>query len=160
MEWNSECTQLQLTSVTGTAQPRLYLYFTTEVLWASLALATVMLLCPSIVLLLAHHQMLSYCSLAKPDSHSSPASWDCCYEFNFMAKNMMAGISAWYLVSSLRSSYVYLHSQLLLRLTTLVAAFLNSSKGGPHPWYWSPIFWPWHHDTRQGAMLATLDLLL
>ena len=78
MEWKMkliEHTQLQLTCVTGAAQSRLnylvYLsgcYLTVEGLWATTALPTVMLLYPSIVPLLAHYQMLCYCSLAKPDS--------------------------------------------------------------------------------------------
>ena len=77
-EWNSEHTQLHVTRVTGAAQSRLnylvYLqacYLTAEPLCASTALPTIMRLYPSMVLLLAHHhQMLCYCSLAKPDSRT------------------------------------------------------------------------------------------
>ena len=50
-----------------------------------------------LVLLLAHHQVLCYCSLAKPDSRTksnSLASRDYCYEIVFVAKNVMTGIDA------------------------------------------------------------------
>ena len=69
MEWNSEHTQLQLTHVTGAAKSRLnYLvYLTAE---AITALPTIMPVYPSMVLLLANHQMLCYCSLAKSDSQT------------------------------------------------------------------------------------------
>ena len=45
----------------------------------------------------SHHQVLCYCGLAKPDSHTennSLASGDYCYRIDFMVKNVMAGISA------------------------------------------------------------------
>ena len=78
-----------------------------RVLWASTAFPTIMLLYPSMVLLLAHHQMLCYCSLAKPDSHmksKSLALQDYSYGSVFRDKNMMAEISARSSVFSLWSS--------------------------------------------------------
>ena len=51
---------------------------------------------PSVVLLLAHHQMLCYFSLAKPDSLMKVnclTSLDYGYRIVFVAKNVMAGIS-------------------------------------------------------------------
>ena len=42
-----------------------------------------------LVLLLANHQVLCYCSLAKPDSHAksnSLASWDYCHGIVFVAR--------------------------------------------------------------------------
>ena len=52
----------------------------------------------------------------------------------------MAEISAQSSVSSLQSLSVHLNPRSLLGLTTLVAAFLNSSKCGSYGWYrsWSP----------------------
>ena len=119
-------------------------YLTTEGLWASTALPTIMLLCPSMVPLLAHHQMLCDCNLAKPDSRTKKkglASQDCGYSvcrLTWMC--LMAEISAWSSVSSLCSLSVHFDPWPLLNLTTLVAAFLNSSKLGSYAWYysWSP----------------------
>jgi len=91
-----------------------------------------MLLYPGVILLPAHHQMLSYCSL---DSHMKSkflASWDYSYRMLRTAR-----ISAWSLVSSLRSSSLHLNRWSLLALTTLEPAFLDSSKLGPNACYCS-----------------------
>ena len=105
-----------------------------------------MLLYPSMVLalLLAHHQVVSHCSLAKPDSQMKSkdlALQD--YSYSLCGQTwmcLMAEISARSSVSSLRSLSVHLNPWLFLGLTTLVAAFLNSSKRGSYAWYcsWSP----------------------
>jgi len=60
----------------------------------------------TIVLLLAHHQVLCYCSLAKPDSRiksNSVALQEYCHGIVFVAKSVMPGICARSSVSSLRS---------------------------------------------------------
>ena len=54
-----------------------------------------------------------------------------------MAKIVMAGTIARSSVSSHKFLSVYLDPWSLLGLTTLVAAFFNSSKRGPHAWYCS-----------------------
>ena len=54
-----------------------------------------MFLYPSMVLLLAHHQVLCYCSLAKLDSHMKSknlVSWDYSYGIAFVDKNVMGEI--------------------------------------------------------------------
>ena len=88
-----------------------------------------MLLYSSIVQMLAHHHVLCCCSLAKPDSrteYNSLVLGDHYYGIVFVAKNVMAGISARSSVSSLRYSSSYLDSRLLVGLTTSVALFLKS----------------------------------
>ena len=95
-----------------------------------MALATVMLLHPSIVPLLAHRQ---YCSFVKPDSRKKNkglATKD--YSYSPCGQNVMGEISVRSLVFSLQSSPVHLDPRSLLGLTTLVAAFLNSSKCGSY----------------------------
>ena len=91
-----------------------------------------------LVLLLAHHQVLCCCSLAKPDSRTksnSLVSREFCYGIVFtVANNVMAGISTRFSASSLRSSLAYLNPQSLLGLTTLVAAFLNPLNPIVHFW--------------------------
>ena len=89
------------------------------------------------VLLLAHHQVLFYHSLAKLDSRmksKSLVSQDYSYGIAFMDKNVMAEILVLLnpqSLTSIRSLSVHLNLRSLLGLTTLVAAFLNSSKHGP-----------------------------
>ena len=81
-----QSTYTELTRATGAVQSisnsLVYLsgcYLTSEDLWAISALSTVMLLYLSmvLVLLLAHHQVLCYCSLVKPDSHRKATVWLC-----------------------------------------------------------------------------------
>ena len=129
-----------------------------------------MLLYPSVVLLLAHHQMLCFCSLAKPDSRTKnkgPASQN--YSIVFVKKTwtcLMAEISAQSSVSSLWSLSVHLDPRSLLGLTNLVAAFLNSSKHGSYAWYcsWSPETPSSDHDItipdKEECWQHALDLLM
>ena len=51
----------------------------------------------------------------------------------------MAEISAQSSVSLLQSLSVHLDTRSLVGLTTLVAAFLNSSKYGSYAWYWCTV---------------------
>ena len=132
MEWNSERTQLQVTHVTVAAQSRLnypvYLqacYLTAEALWASRALPSVMLLYASMVPLLAHHQMLCDCSLAKPGPRTENRETRVWLHETLLRRLtwlcvLMAEISARSSVSSLHSLSVQLDPRSLLGLTTLV----------------------------------------
>ena len=103
-----------------------------------------MLLYSSVVLLLPHHQMLCYCSLAKPDSwmkNKGLALQDCSYSLCRLTWIcLMAEISVRSSVSSLRSLSAHFDPRSLVSLTTSVAAFLNRSKRGSYAWYcsWSP----------------------
>ena len=94
------------------------------------------------VLLLAHHQLLCYCSLAQPEPRKRIKQesgftrlylWDCLCGQKCDAE--ISTQSQLLLFFLLRSSSV--HSILGLTLTTLVATFLDSSKCGPHAWYCS-----------------------
>ena len=84
---------------------------------------TVMLLHPSMVLLLAHHQVLCYCSFSKPDPCTKSKSlvlqdYSNCYGIIFVDKCVMAEISE-------SPHSVQLDPQSLLGFKTLVAAFIN-----------------------------------
>ena len=131
-----------------------------------------MLLYPSIVLLLAHHQMLSYCSLANPDSHEKQVSdFVRCWLWNFVDK-------MWWQKLVLDPWSLQFDPCLCIRIlacTTFVAAFPKSSKHGPHALWWLVISYlaaedgsrgpdlgkPIYCDIiRQGSMPATLDLFI
>ena len=61
-------------------------------------MATIMFLYPSMVLLVTHHQVLCYYSLAKPDPRTkskSLVSQDYSYRIVIPDKNVMAEITAW-----------------------------------------------------------------
>lgn len=75
---NGVYTQLQLTCETGAAY-LVYLYRVAISPQAFMSKSGVvhMLLHPSMVLLPAHHEMVSYCSLAKTDSHMKASFWLC-----------------------------------------------------------------------------------
>ena len=91
-----------------------------------------MLLYPSMVLLLPHHQVLCYCSLAKPDPHTkckSLVSQDCSYWVVFVDKNVMAEIV---LNLSLFTLLFMCASQ--SSVTTLVASSLTVVTVPPHAW--------------------------
>ena len=94
-----------------------------------------MLLYPSIVLLLPHHQVLCYCSLAKPDPRTkckSLVSQDFSYWVVFVDKNVMAEIS-----TQSRSLHFALHVCISILGYYLSSVFLNSSNCAPHAWYCS-----------------------
>ena len=144
MEWNSEHTQLSLTHVTGAAQSRLkYLvhlqgcYLTAEALRT--ALPTIMLLYQSMVPLLAHHQMLCYCCIAKSGSRTKnkgQASQDYSYSLRGQKCDGRNECLILCLFASVFVSAPQYWS--LLGLTTSVAAFLlNNSKHAPHAQYCS-----------------------
>ena len=87
------------------------------------------------VLLLAHHQLLCYCSLAQPEARKrskSLFSQDYSYQIVFVDKNMMAEISAQF-----ASVFICALNPRSLSHTTLVTTFLDGSKCGPHAWYCS-----------------------
>ena len=86
------------------------------------------------VLLLAHHQLLCYCSLAQPEAHKrskSLFSQDYSYQIVLWTKIWWQKL----VLNLLWSSSV--HSILGLSLTTLATTFLDGSKCGPHAWYCS-----------------------
>ena len=64
-------------------------------------------------------------------------SQDYSYGIVFVDNNVMAEISVQSSVFLLQSSSMHLDPWSLLGLTTLVEAFLNSSKRGPHVWYYT-----------------------
>ena len=91
--------------------------------------------------LLAHHQMLCYCRLhnysvvLQTQTLGKTRAWlrkTIVASIVIVFVDMMAEISARSSVSSLRSSSVQLDPRSLLGLTTLVPAFLDSSKRGSY----------------------------
>ena len=92
---------------------------------------------PGMVLSLAHHPVLCYCTcrIAKLDSHTRARPWLCgtIYWMSLWTKKVMAEIGAWSSVSLLQSSSVHLNPQSLLSLNS--SSSLNSSKHGPHVRY-------------------------
>ena len=80
MERNGECAELQLTCLTGAAQPRLNYQCTSSTATShcrglkSRSSIAHMLLYASMILLLAHHQVRYHCSFARPDSHTKNKS--------------------------------------------------------------------------------------
>ena len=103
-----------------------------------------MLLYPSMVPLLAHHQMFVIVVL-----QSQTLEWKTRVWLHKTVVTVLCRLTWMYLtpeisvqssVSSLQSLSVHLDPRSLVGLTTLVAAFLNSSKRGSYAWYcsWSP----------------------
>ena len=120
-------------------------YLTTQALWPSLPMPTILLLYPSVVLLLAHYQVLCYCSLTKPDpckarplyKCKSLVSQDYSYWVVFVDKDVTAEIGAQSQLLHFALHVCAPWSSVTNSLTTLVATFLNSSKCAPHAWYYS-----------------------
>ena len=132
-----------------------------------MVLPTIMLPYPTMVSMLAHHQMLCYCSLAKPDSQTKnkgPASQDYIYSILFVDKLEYAWWQKIVLDPHCLFTSVFVcapRSSVTPRSDHLSSSLLNSSKRGSYAWCCS---WSLgttnsdrtcRHHTRQGRMLAT-----